>query len=345
MVAACSVCNQERLIFEFQRPCEECHTISTRCLGCPVVKCGTHGCSNDCFWDVEHDGETVSTRTQKQAVAEYKALLCAAFEDKPGKAEDGHIRALKVNGEEVDVPVSGNELLEDIKQKIAGHFKCDWNKIKLFHDGQEVSASHWSEAGVPSGACVQVILQMWSQKSKPVDELMFDLSWQCSGLTRYLNGTALLYSGSRQLEIIDFHYGSGHYGDSVKHSGKAHRFNLRQKIEVDLAHMSPEVNEIYFTLSGNGSARGRIFESHLRDFIDPTVKLVDKFGEELGAYISDSQEDGDKQAVILCSAIKEYEQWTVEVLDQKCQGNHRNYSPIERAIADIRERRRGLRMN
>eukprot|EP00397_Hematodinium_sp_SG-2012_P066028 GEMP01097630.1.p1 GENE.GEMP01097630.1~~GEMP01097630.1.p1 ORF type:complete len:258 (+),score=49.04 GEMP01097630.1:51-776(+) len=150
---------------------------------------------------------------------------------------------------------------------------------------------------------------------------------------KYLNGSALLYSGSTRMKTVDFFDGNHGDGHSITHSGKAYSWDLSQKLEVNFARVASYIDSIYFTLSGNGSVCGH--DSYLCDFHDPTVTLLADSTEELSSYTSDPETDGNFQAVILCRAVKDCNQWTIDYLDRKCDGNHRDYGPMDTAIRAI----------
>eukprot|EP00397_Hematodinium_sp_SG-2012_P046399 GEMP01052402.1.p1 GENE.GEMP01052402.1~~GEMP01052402.1.p1 ORF type:complete len:250 (+),score=41.15 GEMP01052402.1:51-752(+) len=49
---------------------------------------------------------------------------------------------------------------------------------------------------------------------------------------KYLNGSALLYSGSTRMKTVDFFDGNHGDGHSITHSGKAYSWDLSQKLET-----------------------------------------------------------------------------------------------------------------
>eukprot|EP00397_Hematodinium_sp_SG-2012_P057916 GEMP01072827.1.p1 GENE.GEMP01072827.1~~GEMP01072827.1.p1 ORF type:complete len:320 (+),score=60.95 GEMP01072827.1:51-962(+) len=298
MTEECITCHEPRLMYEFHDPCRSCRAISTSCLMCPVEPCY-------CLPNI-------------------------------AVASNGTICALRVNGEKVEVSVHESDALEDVKNEIAEAFKFKGHggTLKLFFGNEEIKdGQQWGETGVPPGSCVQVVLQMWSQNSRPVETVTLALSWECIGRTRYLNGSALLYSGSTRMKTVDFFDGNHGDGHSITHSGKAYSWDLSQKLEVNFARVASSIDAIYFTLSGNGSVCGH--DSYLCDFHDPTVTLLADSTEELSSYTSDPETDGNFQAVILCRAVKDCNQWTIDYLDRKCDGNHRDYGPMDTAIRAI----------
>eukprot|EP00397_Hematodinium_sp_SG-2012_P042783 GEMP01047398.1.p1 GENE.GEMP01047398.1~~GEMP01047398.1.p1 ORF type:complete len:349 (+),score=69.40 GEMP01047398.1:51-1049(+) len=327
MTEECITCHEPRLMYEFHDPCRSCRAISTSCLMCPVEPCY-------CLPNMT----LLSRNDKRKAEGDLKlnALLCSAFNDKPAVASNGTICALRVNGEKVEVSVHESDALEDVKNEIAEAFKFKGHggTLKLFFGNEEIKdGQQWGETGVPPGSCVQVVLQMWSQNSRPVETVTLALSWECIGRTRYLNGSALLYSGSTRMKTVDFFDGNHGDGHSITHSGKAYSWDLSQKLEVNFARVASSIDAIYFTLSGNGSVCGH--DSYLCDFHDPTVTLLADSTEELSSYTSDPETDGNFQAVILCRAVKDCNQWTIDYLDRKCDGNHRDYGPMDTAIRAI----------
>eukprot|EP00397_Hematodinium_sp_SG-2012_P041334 GEMP01045496.1.p1 GENE.GEMP01045496.1~~GEMP01045496.1.p1 ORF type:complete len:313 (+),score=34.25 GEMP01045496.1:51-941(+) len=227
MTEECITCHEPRLMYEFHDPCRSCRAISTSCLMCPVEPCY-------CLPNI-------------------------------AVASNGTICALRVNGEKVEVSVHESDALEDVKNEIAEAFKFKlmivWEicpglrsqhfwipimaklyrykprghggTLKLFFGNEEIKdGQQWGETGVPPGSCVQVVLQMWSQNSRPVETVTLALSWECIGRTRYLNGSALLYSGSTRMKTVDFFDGNHGDGHSITHSGKAYSWDLSQKLET-----------------------------------------------------------------------------------------------------------------
>eukprot|EP00397_Hematodinium_sp_SG-2012_P056100 GEMP01068952.1.p1 GENE.GEMP01068952.1~~GEMP01068952.1.p1 ORF type:complete len:283 (+),score=42.03 GEMP01068952.1:51-851(+) len=197
MTEECITCHEPRLMYEFHDPCRSCRAISTSCLMCPVEPCY-------CLPNI-------------------------------AVASNGTICALRVNGEKVEVSVHESDALEDVKNEIAEAFKFKGHggTLKLFFGNEEIKdGQQWGETGVPPGSCVQVVLQMWSQNSRPVETVTLALSWECIGRTRYLNGSALLYSGSTRMKTVDFFDGNHGDGHSITHSGKAYSWDLSQKLET-----------------------------------------------------------------------------------------------------------------
>eukprot|EP00397_Hematodinium_sp_SG-2012_P040706 GEMP01044654.1.p1 GENE.GEMP01044654.1~~GEMP01044654.1.p1 ORF type:complete len:312 (+),score=50.47 GEMP01044654.1:51-938(+) len=226
MTEECITCHEPRLMYEFHDPCRSCRAISTSCLMCPVEPCY-------CLPNMT----LLSRNDKRKAEGDLKlnALLCSAFNDKPAVASNGTICALRVNGEKVEVSVHESDALEDVKNEIAEAFKFKGHggTLKLFFGNEEIKdGQQWGETGVPPGSCVQVVLQMWSQNSRPVETVTLALSWECIGRTRYLNGSALLYSGSTRMKTVDFFDGNHGDGHSITHSGKAYSWDLSQKLET-----------------------------------------------------------------------------------------------------------------
>eukprot|EP00397_Hematodinium_sp_SG-2012_P059382 GEMP01076035.1.p1 GENE.GEMP01076035.1~~GEMP01076035.1.p1 ORF type:complete len:242 (-),score=39.90 GEMP01076035.1:412-1089(-) len=181
MTEECITCHEPRLMYEFHDPCRSCRAISTSCLMCPVEPCY-------CLPNMT----LLSRNDKRKAEGDLKlnALLCSAFNDKPAVASNGTICALRVNGEKVEVSVHESDALEDVKNEIAEAFKFKGHggTLKLFFGNEEIKdGQQWGETGVPPGSCVQVVLQMWSQNSRPVETVTLALSWECIGRTRLIS--------------------------------------------------------------------------------------------------------------------------------------------------------------
>merc|ERR1712062_21699 len=179
-------------------------------------------------------------------------------------------------------------------------------QIRFKYDGYEIKEKFWGDNDIPSGSCVQMIIEMWSQSKTSAKDLEFDLSWTCRN-TRFLNGTAFLYSENDYKGMIDFKgirsnsRGMHDYARALHHSGRSSPNNLHQRIKVNLEFLPTEITKIYFTLSGNASGKGS--DCLLRDIMAPRVTLKNDCGQVVSEYVSDTREHGSYSAVILCVAI------------------------------------------
>lgn len=186
---------------------------------------------------------------------------------------------------------------------------------------------------------------------KPLESVLLHLSWTYPKGTRdYLDGSCLVYSEDRLLEVVDYRgaqslqktgassatgewsAGRGPEG-SIVHSGDVmSSTGGRHAILVKLSELPDKVTECFFTLSA-------YYCRNLSKFIRPQVCFFDV--EHQSQLLSDYtvEDAGCASAAVVCSLKREPGRaWSVIAYGQTCDGTVRDYSPIEASIAPVQAR-------
>jgi len=144
----------------------------------------------------------------------------------------------------------------------------------------------------------------------------------------YLDATCLAYAGNQYQFIVDYDH-RAYYG--IVHSGDIMDGNKKEghhTIKINLKEMPSKITSLFFTLSA-------YYSNNIALFQKPSVKLFDPLNQnkELCKYSIESV--GDSQAVIMCYISRRAGGWKVFVVDQRCNGNAKNYAPIVTKIQDL----------
>jgi len=196
-------------------------------------------------------------------------------------------------------------------------------------------------------------------RQRPLKEVLLLLEWvfpagsaAVQGQPDYLDGSCLVYSEDRLLDVVDFrgaHSAAvgchGHKASSATHewsAGKgktavvAHSGDVMAAeggshvIRVRLADLPDYATDCYFVISAYNCRNLSLFQSlNMRVFdADCPSSLLSKFT---------NNEAGCASAVVVCSLSRRLAVWSIQSFCRACDGTVRDYTPIEAAIAPVQE--------
>lgn len=193
-----------------------------------------------------------------------------------------------------------------------------------------------------------------------IREVLLSVSWTfpvdhnaTGGQPDYLDGSCLVYSEERLLDVVDFRgahsaaigctnqkassatyewsAGRGaaagilHSGDVMSPEGGTH------VIRVRLADLPSFATDVFFAISAYNCRNLALFRSLTVKLLDadaPTTPLSKMLSRAVPSRAS---------AIVVCSLARRCGQWSVRSVGQTCEATVRDYLPIERTIAPLQE--------
>mmetsp|Transcript_4886 Transcript_4886/g.8445 ORF Transcript_4886/g.8445 Transcript_4886/m.8445 type:complete len:314 (+) Transcript_4886:88-1029(+) len=225
--------------------------------------------------------------------------------------------------------------------------------------GRVTDPSLVQHAAAPGGSEVQEVAPLTNQPLPNLREVLLCVGWTfpaeqtvLQGQADYLDGSCLIYSEDRLLDVVDFRgahsavlrcpsqrastatlewsagRGKGasvlHSGDVMSPDGGSH------VIRVRLADLPAYATDCFFVISAYNCRNLSLFGSLNMRLFDAECPshLLSKF------TIADA---GRASAVIVCSLARRLNAWCVQGFSRTCDATVRDYAPIEAAIAPLQE--------
>jgi len=287
-------------------------------------------------------------------VAALKTREQVALADKRQRGiedEYGQVDVALLDGRRCSFDLSTATPLSEVKMRIKSHLGVPTTKQRLLYRGRDLSASDndaqgdqkkWGDLDVPFGSVVQLVVIMYQtgrsahfgrgQSAGGVSRMHFNLSWGAGHERKHLNGTCIaLDKYGTLLGFADFRHTRF---QSVIHGGPSTRYSTRQQLTVDVTHLDPECECLFFTLSAFAPAG-----LTLMSFQDLKVELMDASSMNTLASYTAGQATSS-EAVILCKASREMHGWLVEEVGRESSGNHRDYDPLVNTARRIMQQQR-----
>lgn len=198
-------------------------------------------------------------------------------------------------------------------------------------------------------------------RQKPLSEVLLLLEWTnpagnaaSQGQQDYLDGSCMVYSEERLLDVVDFRgahsavadcsdrrpssatlewsAGKGkaasvlHSGDVMSAEGGTH------VIRVCLTELPSFATDCFFVISAYNCRNLSLFRSL-------GMRLFDAQTPSQGAPLSSftTTDAGHASAALVCALTRKRDVWSVRTFGQACDGTIRDYAPIEAAIAPVQE--------
>lgn len=164
-----------------------------------------------------------------------------------------------------------------------------------------------------------------------LNKVVFDLYWgyPTSGID-YLDASALLFSGSTYIEVVDYCHGS-QTSNAIKHSGDLmDDFNKlgHHIINVELQKIPVNVTNIVFTLSAWSSPTISYYKN-------PSLKFYEQSNPSKMLCTEQIKKAGHRQAIVMCSLSRRGGQWFVDGNGALSDGNARQYGPLISTIQGL----------
>ncbi|XP_031570722.1 uncharacterized protein LOC116305040 [Actinia tenebrosa] len=352
----CEGCSQHKLRKEFphENVCSNKHA-QLYCLRCVAKSIEQRKQCPACNADVPKHSRQYSSCIQKLN------WLFPPFEDDQAASANESVDSLgyrslirnitvnvvMLNGDKKTIVVSRSTTIMDLKKNVSVHFGIDSKKQRLIYNDKSLESyksnqlMKVSDYNIADNSTITLI-KVLKTISDSLKHVTFDFHWNYVGYRRdYLNVSAILYSGTSRVDVVDFKrtvFPSGLYGygtgyGAVTHSGHGFKNNWRgsrgnHKIEVNFDLLSAtSVDKVFFTLSALNAGSIEEFRNLTLDFHDsrnPSEQL-----DEIRRAVK------HHKAIVFCCLCRIDGSWQVFGLQEPSYGNVRDYYPLYSTIQTI----------
>ena len=159
-----------------------------------------------------------------------------------------------------------------------------------------------------------------------LDKVVFDLYWGYPDSGKdYLDACADIFKGQEWLGFVDYrHKIPSEFNGSVVHSGDLMDDIRRQGhhiIKVSLKKVPSRVTHIFFTLCTYKSPK-------ISRYPNPSMKFYEESNPERLLCTEQISKANNRQAIVMCSLMRQGGQWTVQSNGTPSDGNNFKYEPI-----------------